>query len=464
MSKNVTIKEGDTAKTFSSVKKIRINNFPSGSSYWVPEDETKLGTKHITKNGTYIAANEEDDEGQNRGWYGYEKVSVSGIGKASGRPKAGDTLDGVELDPDNDAMIEKEEKVNPETGEKTTKFKVTRLPYTIQFAQYPTKMSYTNGENITLMGATVRGVLSDFTPWEGNEKYINGIIPLEELSISPTVAEIEGYPVQKYTRDGHVVKYVGPVRTVPYNPGPIAVDMNVYIDGNTFTIQNPAARNAGGGNYNVSTNGTFTGQFYGVAGEPVDFYYAQQEGQSSYSLVTMSRGFNLEEGARIYTVWTYESGKIPDGSNSDKWSDGEGINALKIHLKANEIYNGTLWTVMRDGEISEQTLRPQSKDADIFLTQYNGTLYILTEPSQIIHFMRKVNNAWSYYWGNTSPNYWAGFLFNISSSMIPESTVQPSGGSGSLEPISEKVTVSWTRPDGNICNMEYEIEVRESNE
>lgn len=65
MSKNITIKEGTTAKNFSGVKKISTNQMGGGSVSWIPEDEAVnyVNLKKITarQNGTYTAEDESCD-------------------------------------------------------------------------------------------------------------------------------------------------------------------------------------------------------------------------------------------------------------------------------------------------------------------------------------------------------------------------------------------------------------------
>lgn len=59
MAKNITIKEGATAKNFTGVKKITTNQMGGGSVSWIPEDEAvdyvNLKTITARKNGTYKA-------------------------------------------------------------------------------------------------------------------------------------------------------------------------------------------------------------------------------------------------------------------------------------------------------------------------------------------------------------------------------------------------------------------------
>lgn len=68
MSKNVAIKEGQTAKSFSDVAKLKTNLVGGGTATWVPEDETQLVEKTITQNGEYLPSSDSA--------YGFSKVTV----------------------------------------------------------------------------------------------------------------------------------------------------------------------------------------------------------------------------------------------------------------------------------------------------------------------------------------------------------------------------------------------------
>ncbi len=176
MAKNITILEGSTSKSFSNVNKLRVNNVGGGTSDWVPEDETQLTTKHISENGTYTAS---DD-----GYYGYSEVTVNGIGSASYTASEGDTIGGVELTGGNEYSIS----TDPETGDVV----VEELASSIVVGHQPDKTSYVDGEEIDIDGLVIIGHTADGAVWD-NENYPNGIIPLREISITPTVADIEAY-------------------------------------------------------------------------------------------------------------------------------------------------------------------------------------------------------------------------------------------------------------------------------
>lgn len=73
MSKNITVKEGTTAKNFTGVKKLTTNQMGSGTVSWVPEDEVldyvKLKTLNAKANGTYKASDNSCD--------GFSRVEVN---------------------------------------------------------------------------------------------------------------------------------------------------------------------------------------------------------------------------------------------------------------------------------------------------------------------------------------------------------------------------------------------------
>lgn len=153
MSKSPVIKEGATPITL-TCDKIKTNTSGGGTQNWLPEDEVNLGTKHITKDGTYKASNDS--------LYGYSEVTVSGIGKAVGKdPVTGE-----------DKLVEPD----PETGE----LEETVLPASIMVTTPPTKTAYTQGDNIDFSGIVV-------TMFNKAHESM-GSVPFNELTFVPTVA------------------------------------------------------------------------------------------------------------------------------------------------------------------------------------------------------------------------------------------------------------------------------------
>lgn len=166
MSKNITIKEGGTAKQL-TIDKIKTNLVSGGSCLWVPDDEVQLTTKTITKNGTYNAS---DD-----GYYGYEQVVVSGVGSVSGTdPTTGE-----------DVVVT----ADPETGEIVEE----TVPHSISVVTPPYNPygTYMDGQAIDISaqsGFEVKALLASGAAYDRPE-YPLGHIPNDELSILPTNAD-----------------------------------------------------------------------------------------------------------------------------------------------------------------------------------------------------------------------------------------------------------------------------------
>ncbi|MBR2798940.1 MAG: hypothetical protein IKE17_14535 [Clostridia bacterium] len=160
MSKNVVIQEGGTGKQL-TVNKLKTNLGGGGTCLWVPEDETQLGTKHISENGTYKAS---DD-----GYYGYSEVTVSGIGTVTGKDGDGD-----------DAKAS----VDPDTGE----IVITKLPYSISVVTHPNVTEYSDGATIDFSGMVVKGYLKSGDLWT-DSSHPDGVIPISELTLPVTTAD-----------------------------------------------------------------------------------------------------------------------------------------------------------------------------------------------------------------------------------------------------------------------------------
>lgn len=156
MSKNIIIQEGGISKQLTA-DKLKTNIVGGGTCTWVPEDETRLGTKYISENGTYKAS---DDA-----LYGYSEVTVSGIGTATGKYPDGSGDDAKAT-------------VDPETGEIT----VTKIPSSIRVIEPPTNPygTYLDGQAITKDGMVVNGYLQSGGEW--------GVVPNSEIALNPTAA------------------------------------------------------------------------------------------------------------------------------------------------------------------------------------------------------------------------------------------------------------------------------------
>ena len=125
---------------------------------WVPEDETRLGTKYISENGTYNASSD--------GLYGFSSVTVSGVGTATGK------------DPDGSGD-DAQAKVDPQTGD----IVITKLPSNISVITPPTNPYgvYTDGQAITKDGMVVKGYYKSGGEW--------GTVPNNEITLDPANAD-----------------------------------------------------------------------------------------------------------------------------------------------------------------------------------------------------------------------------------------------------------------------------------
>lgn len=158
MSKNITIQEGGIGKQLTA-DKLKTNLVGGGTCLWVPEDETTLGTKNISENGTYRASDE--------GLYGYSEVTVSGIGTATG------------TGPDGEDHSYSEDGEGGITD--------TILPSSISVVTPPTVTTYADGATIDFSGMVVKGYLKSGALWT-DYAHPNGIIPISELMLPVTTA------------------------------------------------------------------------------------------------------------------------------------------------------------------------------------------------------------------------------------------------------------------------------------
>lgn len=179
MSKNITIQEGGVARSFGSVDKLQTSLQGGGTCLWVPEDETKLTTKHVSKNGTYTAASD--------GHYGYSKVTVnvpggSGSANSSGKPS---TLDGGDIAPGGagSAIVG----TDPETGNEQVvgvdeqgNLVTTSIPSYMEIITEPDDTEYNEGDTIIYDGIVVGLKKKDGTTFT-DSRYMNGHIPMGEL-------------------------------------------------------------------------------------------------------------------------------------------------------------------------------------------------------------------------------------------------------------------------------------------
>lgn len=188
MAKSIIIQEGGIGKQLTA-DKLKTNLVGGGTCLWVPEDETRLGVKHITEDGTYKASEE--------GYYGYSEVTVNGIGTVTGR------------DPDTGEEVEVRR--DPDTGDIVSSV----IPTEIRIVTPPTKTEYRAGEAINMAGAVIKAYSST-----GRELQV---VPLNEISINPTSAPSAGEPSYAYDasmlENTYVKNPLSFVRSVTYEAG-----------------------------------------------------------------------------------------------------------------------------------------------------------------------------------------------------------------------------------------------------
>lgn len=198
MSKNITIQEGGIGVQLTA-DKLKTNLTGSGTCQWIPEDESTLGTKTITEDGTYNAS---DD-----GYYGYSQVTVSGIGKATGTDGDGDEAT-AETTPGGD-------------------LEVNKIPTTIRVETPPTVTTYADGATIDFTGIVVKGYLKTGGLWTDSD-HPNGVIPISELIFPVTTADAGGQGGEWTDGDGINARWISEKYTedtdVSGNPYSLFVD------------------------------------------------------------------------------------------------------------------------------------------------------------------------------------------------------------------------------------------------
>lgn len=176
MSKNIVIQEGGINKTLNAIKKIQTAKSGNGEVLWVPEEEVQLTSKHISKNGTYKASNDNA--------YGYKSVTVNvaggnGSADSSGKPTgtvppggSGSAVTGKDPDTGNESVVGVDE-----NGDLVT----TKIPSSIKVTKLPDKTSYSEGQQIDYTGIAVSAL-------DGNNNLMY-MIPYSELIFTKHIVD-----------------------------------------------------------------------------------------------------------------------------------------------------------------------------------------------------------------------------------------------------------------------------------
>lgn len=157
MSKNITIQEGGVARLLTA-ERLKTALAEGGSCYWVPEDETRLTRKTITKNGRYRASDE--------GFYGYSEINVNVSGGAGALVGKDENGNDVAVNVDGDGKIVRQ-----------------TLPSEIRVTALPDVVTYGDGAYIDFTGLTV-------TCYDARGNSM-GDLPAEELILPVTVARYD---------------------------------------------------------------------------------------------------------------------------------------------------------------------------------------------------------------------------------------------------------------------------------
>lgn len=159
MGKIIRIKEGGLPKVFDAAK-LRTNLQVGGNCLWIPKESVPIASKFITENGTYLAAAE--------GLHGYSTLSVNVYNAVTGRSKKNNNLYSVSRSRTNELIYKK-------------------MPTRIEIEHMPTKTTYVNGDTIDIDGIIVKAYDENYNLWTDVD-YPDGIIPIEELIITPETA------------------------------------------------------------------------------------------------------------------------------------------------------------------------------------------------------------------------------------------------------------------------------------
>ena len=166
----ISINEGNIARIMSA-KRLKTAVNGGGSCMWVRATDVVKNTLSVSENGVNVAADS--------GVYCWDQVNVnvSDSGSVSGKGQDGKPY------------------VVSKGGDGS--LSISELPATIVVDVPPTVTTYSDGETIDLTGMVVKAYLENGELWT-DENHPDGIIPLSELMISPTIVDA-GSSVGVYT-------------------------------------------------------------------------------------------------------------------------------------------------------------------------------------------------------------------------------------------------------------------------
>ena len=343
MSKNIAIQEGGIARQFTA-DKLKTALVGGGNCYWVPEDEVNLSTLSVTENGTYDAT---DD-----GSYGYSQVRVNVPGGAGGAPGGiGSSIKGVDPDTGNESLVTVDENGNIEK---------TDLPSSIRVETPPDIVEYIDGVALDYTGLVVKAYKKNGQLWTDAD-HPDGIIPINELTLSETTADIDKVTISKGTKtlDGKSVEVAQNVTIIQNVNGHLNCAItNTALEGSVITVNYT-------GRY-MAVMDNDTASIHYVNSQDGEWRYRESErGQQGFIAIDTLIGTSRVSGKQLYYeyikgsnlsdggVWSREN--VPDLSRTDGL---DGIDIADIALYGTGTIGGgesilVAWT--RPGDATELT-------------------------------------------------------------------------------------------------------------
>lgn len=345
MGKNIIIQESGTAKQM-TVDKLKTNLADGGTQLWVPESEVSLGHKDINADGTYYASSD--------GYYGFEYVTVHGIGTGGGSPTGPHPTDG-----DGDQVISQPEPridpetgdpvIDPSTGEPEYELETKKVPSSIKITTPPTRLEYTDGDLIDFTELVVKAY-KKATGLFTDESYPEGIIPHSELDFPVKVAD---YSAGSSESQSHVEGNLP--QPIPYSEGASFSGITTYPSGRYDNVHWAANR----------TVRAFTTV---NSNEDVTYCFASAEGPVTVTKTTLISYPDAEELQRMVDKYNSASAIV----------NGETIYyATYVAPHSADTYSFSMPTIRTNASFNSEDVY-----ALLFGTQPGGDGMVLTVPVQ----------------------------------------------------------------------------------
>lgn len=327
MSKNIVIQEGSIGKQVTA-DKLKTNLVGGGTCLWVPEDETTLGTKSITANGTYKAS----DDGN----YGYSQVTVNVAG-GSGSTPGGPGSSVIGRDSDGDEAVAAVD----DDGDLHT----TKIPSSIAVVNPPTNPygTYTDGQSIGTNGMEVKAYTASGTEW--------GIVPNDQVTLNPATA---AYNASTDTHGEADAEFDGDYDWLSY------FDIPLHLYGG-FSTKDIGTDDTGT-NYEVTMEHTLNS-----GGYIVGTYYGNNPVYIAMSL----------NGPIMWTRTTKWIIHHSDGSDTERTSTDTGTisNTVTTLVKGTKVYCGSIQIgTSKDTILTPAMQRTSGNFQQIATVAFDGTL------------------------------------------------------------------------------------------